>query len=142
MLNPMKLPADLVAALQAIPRIQDALESRLDRMDRRLLELPGRLEETLRGHFSDQREGIDELRPLLADNRRAAEQLPGKVDGLRGDVDNLRDELAGARDELKGLRNDFRVAIEELSSVRETVEPLRGPAERMGRLSERLPGQG
>ena len=138
----MKLPADLVAALQAVPRIQATLESRLDRMDDRLLELPGRLEGTLRGHFRDQREGIDELRPLLADNRRAAQQLPGKVDGLREDVDGLRQELAAAREELKGLRSDFKVAIDELSSVRETVEPLRGPAERVGRLSERLPGQG
>jgi chromosome segregation ATPase len=135
MLNPLQLPADLAAALRAVPEIQRMLERRLGDLERQMGTLPERLEATLRGHFHDQREGIDELRPLLADNRDAAQTLPGKVDALR-------EELGAARGEIRGLRSDFKAAIEELATVRETVEPLRGPAERVARLSDRLPGQG
>ena len=52
-------------------------------------------------------------------NRKHAEQLPGKVDGLRDEI---------------------RAVFSEIDEVRETVEPLQGPAERVARLSERLPG--
>jgi hypothetical protein len=46
------------------------------------------------------------------------------------------------RDEVRGLRDEMRALLAEVSEVRETVEPLQGPAERVARLSERLPGDG
>jgi hypothetical protein len=59
------------------------------------------------------------LHPELVANREHAEKLPSKVDALGQEI---------------------RAVLAEISEVRETVEPLQGPAERVARLSERLPG--
>lgn len=74
---------------------------------------------TLRPHLEAQNASIEKLHPELVANREHAEQLPGKVDGLRDEI---------------------RAVLSEINEVRETVEPLQGPGERVARLSERLPG--
>jgi chromosome segregation ATPase len=124
MLNPLELPGDLAAALRSVA----AIERSLDR-------LPERIELTLRGHFEGQRSDLSELHSELVANRRQAEQLPGKVDELRG-------EIAATRGEIAALRDDMRAVLAEIAEVRETVEPLQGPAERIAKLNERLPGGG
>lgn len=124
MLNPLELPSDLAAALRSVTAIERSLD-----------DLPERIEATLRSHFEGQRGDLAELHSELVANRRQAEQLPPKVDGLR-------DELKGARHELAALRDELRAAAAEIGEVRETVEPLQGPAERLARLDERLPGGG
>jgi chromosome segregation ATPase len=128
MLNPLALPSELVAALRsvaAIERLLDerlrSMEARLGALDVRMRDLPDDIEQTLRRHFDGQRGDLSELHSELVANREQAEQLPGKVDGLR---------------------DEMRALLAEISEVRETVEPLQGPAERVARLSERLPGSG
>jgi prefoldin subunit 5 len=126
MLNPLSLPADVAAALRSVAAIERvladgfrAIDDRFEQLDRRLQQLPDDIELRLRDHFERQQAGVAALLPELQANREHAELLPGKVDALRAE---LRELLA------------------EISQVRETIEPLQGPAERMGRLSERLPG--
>ena len=117
MLNPLELPGDVAAALRSVVAIERSLD-----------DLPERIEATLRGHFEGQRSDLAELHSELVANRREAETLPPKVDGLR--------------DEIAGLRDELRAVLAEIAEVRETVEPLQGPAERVARLNERLPGGG
>jgi chromosome segregation ATPase len=126
MLNPLSLPGEVVAALRSVAAIERLLDERLRGMEVRLASfelqmqrLPAEIEQTLRRHFEGQRGDLAGLHDELVANREQAEQLPGKVDGLR--------------DEMRGL-------LVEISDVRETVEPLQGPAERLARLDERLPG--
>ena len=126
MLNPFSLPNDVLAALRSVTNIERLLderladvEERLGQLDARIERLPADLERTLRPHLEGQRESIDRLHPELVANRKHAEQLPGKVDGLQTEI---------------------RAVLSELNEVRETVEPLQGPAERVASLSERLPG--
>jgi chromosome segregation ATPase len=128
MLNPLSLPNDVLAALRSVGNIERILDERLEDLDERLRDLearmarlPADLERTLRPHLEGQNKSIEKLHPELVANRKHAETLPGKVDGLREEI---------------------RAVLSEISEVRETVEPLQGPAERMSRLSERLPGGG
>jgi chromosome segregation ATPase len=128
MLNPLSLPNDVLAALRSVTNIERLLDERLADVDERLGQLNARmermpidLERTLRPHLEGQRESIDRLHPELVANREHAEQLPGKVDAMSQEI---------------------RAVLAELNEVRETVEPLQGPAERVARLSERLPGGG
>jgi chromosome segregation ATPase len=133
MLNPLSLPNEVVSALRsvaAIERILDdrlrGLEHRFESLDARMAGLPDDIEATLRRHFEGQRGDLAGLHEELVANRRQAEQLPGKVDGLR--------------DEIGGLRAELSELLGEVAEVRRTVEPLQGPAERVARLSDRLPG--
>jgi chromosome segregation ATPase len=126
MLNPLALPNEVLAALRSVAGIERLLDERLEGIDERLealegqmADLPATLERTLRPHLEGQRESIEMLRPELVANREQAEKLPGKVDALTDEI---------------------RAVLSELNQVRETLEPLQGPAERVGRLSERLPG--
>jgi uncharacterized protein involved in exopolysaccharide biosynthesis len=121
MLNPISLPSEIVAALRSLSAIERLLDSRL-------AHLPDDIERALRHHFESQRGDLAELHDELVANRRQAELLPGKVDGLR--------------DEVAALRAELREVLGEIAQVRETVEPLQGPAERVSRLSDRLPGGG
>ena len=124
MLNPLALPNEVIAALRSvanIERILAGIEARFDSLDSRMARLPDDIEETLRSHFEGQRGDLATLHDELVANREQAEQLPGKVDGLRQEMSAL---------------------LAEVTEVRETVEPLQGPAERAARLSERLPGGG
>jgi chromosome segregation ATPase len=131
MLNPLELPGEVAAALRSVVAIERSLD-----------DLPERIEATLRSHFEGQRSDLAELHSELVANRRQAEQLPPKVDGLREEIVGVRDEVASARDEIAGLREELRAVLAEIGEVRETVEPLQGPAERLARLDERLPGGG
>jgi uncharacterized coiled-coil DUF342 family protein len=124
MLNPLELPGDVAAALRSVVAIERSLD-----------DLPERIEATLRTHFEGQRSDLAELHSELVANRRQAEQLPPKVDGLREEIVSTRDEIAALRGELRGV-------LAEIAGVRETVEPLQGPAERLARLDDRLPGGG
>jgi uncharacterized coiled-coil DUF342 family protein len=124
MLNPLELPGDVAAALRSVVAIEHSLD-----------DLPARIEATLRTHFEGQRSDLAELHSELVANRRQAQQLPPKVDGLR-------EEIVSTRDEIAALRGELRAVLAELAEVRETVEPLQGPAERLARLDDRLPGGG
>ena len=117
MLNPLSLPADVLAALRSVASIELQLQR-----------LPDELEKTLRPHLDAQNEGIATLHPELVANREHAEKLPGRVDALT--------------DEVRALRGELRAVLGEISEVRETVEPLQGPAQRVARLCDRLPGDG
>jgi chromosome segregation ATPase len=135
MLNPLALPNEVVAALRSVTAIERLLDERLRGLERRfesldssMERLPADIEQTLRHHFEGQRGDLAELHDELVANRRQAEQLPGKVDGLR--------------EEIGAVRGVLREVLGEIAQVRETVEPLQGPAERAARLSERLPGGG
>jgi chromosome segregation ATPase len=126
MLNPFSLPNDVLAALRSVTNIERLLderlasvEERLEQMDASIERLPADLERTLRPHLEAQNASIEKLHPELVANREHAEQLPGKVEGLQDEI---------------------RAVLSEINEVRETVEPLQGPAERVARLSERLPG--
>lgn len=170
MLNPLALPAEVIAALRSVAAIERLVDERLSRLDDRLKgldirieRLPDRLEERLRGHFEGQREDLAELHDELVANRKHAEKLPGEVRGVGDRVEGLRDEIGGVReevgsvrdgvggvgdevggvrDEVRALRDEMRALLGEVSEVRETVEPLQGPAERVARISKRLPGNG
>jgi chromosome segregation ATPase len=133
MLNPLALPNEVVAALRSVTAIERLLDERLRGLERRfesldaqMGRLPADIERTLRHHFEGQRGDLAQLRNELVANRKHAEQLPGKVDGLR--------------EEIGAVRAVLREVLGEIAEVRETVEPLQGPAERAARLSERLPG--
>jgi chromosome segregation ATPase len=126
MLNPLSLPNDALAALRSVTNIERLLderladiEGRLGELDARIERLPIGLERTLRPHLEGQRESIDRLHPELVANREHAEKLPTKVDDMSREI---------------------RAVLSELNEVRETVEPLQGPARRVARLSDRLPG--
>jgi chromosome segregation ATPase len=126
MLNPLALPNEVLAALRSVAGIERLLDERLEGIDERLqalegqmADLPATLERALRPHLEGQNESIEKLHPELVANREHAEKLPGKVDALTDEI---------------------RAVLSELNQVRETLEPLQGPAERVARLSERLPG--
>jgi chromosome segregation ATPase len=142
MLNPLSFPTEVVSALRSVLAIERLLDQRLAQVDERLrgLEirmatLPEQIEETLRSHFSGQREDLAGLHEELAASRIEAEKLPAHIDALPPHIDAIPAHIDAVRDELRGL-------LAELTEVRETVEPLQGPAERVARLEERLPGGG
>jgi predicted nucleic acid-binding Zn-ribbon protein len=133
MLNPLALPNEVGAALRSVTAIERLLDERLRGLERRfesldaqMARLPTDIERTLRHHFEGQRGDLAQLHDELVANREQAEKLPGKVDGLR--------------EEIGAVRGVLREVLAEIAEVRETVEPLQGPAERAARLSERLPG--
>ena len=133
MLNPLSLPTEVLSALRSISAIERLLDQRLaglerrfDSLDARMARLPDDTERALRRHFDGQRSDLAELHDELVANRRHAELLPGKVDGLR--------------EEIGAVRTELREVLGEIAQVRATVEPLQGPAERVARLSDRLPG--
>jgi chromosome segregation ATPase len=156
MLNPLSLPNDVLAALRSVARIEQLLDERLATVDDRLRDLdaqmarlPADLEQSLRPHLERQQEGIEKLHPELVANREHAEKLPGKVDGLRAEIQAVNksvgavnESVGGVNDELGAATAELRGVLHEVNEVRETVEPLQGPAERVARLSERLPGSG
>ena len=57
-------------------------------------------------------------------------------------MDELREEIRAVNDSVGAVTAELRGVLSEVNEVRETVEPLQGPAERMARLSDRLPGSG
>lgn len=121
----ISLPGDVLAALRSVTNIERLLDERLASVEERLEQtdasierLPADLERTLRPHLEAQNASIEKLHPELVANREHAEQLPGKVDGLRDGI---------------------RAVFSEIDEVRDR-RALQGPAERVARLSERLPG--
>ena len=147
MLNPLALPNDVLAALRSVSNIERMLDERLTEVEDRLGDLdakferlPSDLERELRPHLEAQIAGIEKLHPELVANRKHAEKLPGKVDGLGKEIRAVNDSVGGVKDELGTVTVELRGVLAEINEVRETVEPLQGPAERVARLSERLPG--
>jgi chromosome segregation ATPase len=132
-LNPLSLPADVVAALRSVLTIERLVDDGVRRLERRMASLPSDIEVRLRDHFDRQRAGISALHTELVANREQAEKLPPLVH-------TLRDEIARTRESVDALRAELRAVLSEIAEVRETVEPLQGPAERVARLSEKLPG--
>jgi chromosome segregation ATPase len=126
MLNPLAIPSELWDRLRAIadavehlPAIEQMLDQRLTAFDSRMESLPEDIERALRPHFERQQAGLEKMLEELVNNREAAETLPGKLDALRADIRGVLDEIA---------------------TVRETLEPLEGPARRLARVDEVLPG--
>jgi uncharacterized coiled-coil DUF342 family protein len=85
----------------------------------------------------------------LVSNRQAAEALPPRVERLLESIDAMRGELSANREaaeelpvRLDELRAELAAVREEISQIRGTIEPLQGPAERLARVDERLPGGG
>jgi chromosome segregation ATPase len=156
MLNPLSLPTDVLEALRSVGRIERLLDDRLALVDEHLQELdaridglPAELERALRPHLEGQNASIENLHPELVANRKHAEKLPGKVDGLRQEIRAVNDavgsvdgSVGAVNDRLGAVTAELRGVLAEINDVRETVEPLQGPAERVARLSERLPGSG
>jgi chromosome segregation ATPase len=92
-------------------------------------------------------EGIhDRLRPLEDDVDGLRRAFEGSNEQLAKHRDAMTPQLAALRAELVSLRSQVGGQIAEmeddLSGVRDTVEPLQGAAERVGRAVERLPGRG
>lgn len=109
----ISLPGDVLAALRSVTNIERLLDERLASVEERLEQtdasierLPADLERTLRPHLEAQNASIEKLHPELVANREHAEQLPGKVDGLRDEI---------------------RAVFSEIDEVRQTVEPCRAP---------------
>lgn len=139
MTGPLDVPSRLVsgtldglgslgAAARRVPEFQRELIGILRRLDRRIEALPEEIEATLEGHFDSQCDAIESLRPELVRNAESAESLPPKIDELLEAIRALGSEVAAVH--------------EELVAVRAAVEPLREPAERVARISDRLPGPG
>jgi hypothetical protein len=116
-LNPLSIPAEVLDQLRSL---SEAL-GRLPAIEELLATRLGGLESRLR-------DGIETMHGELVANREAAEQLPTRIDQLLERIDATRGEL--------------RVIRAEMIRVRETLQPLEGPAERLARLDERLPGGG
>jgi hypothetical protein len=134
-LNPLSIPSEVLdqlrslsEALGRLPAIEELLATRLGGLESRLERLPDDIEVALREHFERQREGVETMHGELVANREAAEQLPTRINQLLERIDAMRGEL--------------RVIGAEMIRVRETLQPLEGPAERLARLDERLPGGG
>jgi chromosome segregation ATPase len=155
-LNPLVLPAELLEQLRALseavrclPAIERMVDKRLERMQSRLESLPADIESSLRGHFERQQAGVELMQEELVSNRQAAEALPPRVDRLLESIDAMRGELSANREAAEGLpvrldelRAELAAVREEISQIRGTIEPLQGPAERLARVDERLPGGG
>jgi hypothetical protein len=127
MLNPLAIPSDLLDRLRAmadavehLPAIERMLDRRLTVLEARFDELPDGIERALRPHFRRQQEGLEKmLEELVANREAAAKTMPDKLDGLRSDI---------------------RGVLVEIATVQETLEPLEGPARRLARVDEVLPG--
>ena len=78
--------------------------------------------------------------------REAAEPLQAELSNQRQSIDGLDAHLEEVGKELSerltALRTELAPINKELSDVRDVVEPLQGATERVGRLSNRLPGDG
>jgi archaellum component FlaC len=94
----------------------------------------------------------------------AAEDMETSIKPLEDDIDGLRRAFEGSNEELAKIREAFTPQLaalhaellslraqvgseiagidRNLTEVAETVEPLQGAAERVGRAVERLPGPG
>ena len=94
----------------------------------------------------------------------ATEGINQSLDPLEDDIDGLRRAFEGSNEQLAKLREAMTPEVarvhaellslraqvggqiaemeDDLSGVKDTVEPLQGAAERVGRAVERLPGPG
>ena len=94
----------------------------------------------------------------------ATERIDQSLDPLEEDIDGLRRAFEGSNEQLAKLRKAMTPEIarvhaellslraqvggqiaemeDDLSGVKDTVEPLQGAAQRVGRAVERLPGPG
>ena len=114
MLNPLVVPAELVDQVRALGEAVRCLPS----IERMLGERLGRLESRLDSLPAEMERSLGDH---FDRQREAAESLPPRMEHLLDRIDAVRDELA---------------------RIRNTVEPLQGPAERLARVDDRLPGGG
>jgi chromosome segregation ATPase len=154
LLNPLVLPAELLEQLRALseavrclPAIERMVDERLDRMQSRLEALPADIVRSLRGHFERQQAAVEPMQEELVSNRQAPEALPPRVERLLERTEAMRCELSANREaaerlpvRLDDLRGELAAVREEISRIRGMIEPLQGPAERLARVDERLPG--
>jgi chromosome segregation ATPase len=136
MTNPLLLPPrlllraldDLHAIAQATERLPDleqqlferlASLEQLDALEQAIAALPRGIEQVLSPHLERQVEGIKELHPELVASRENSGQVAPLLETLLAQIEGLRAEMA---------------------TIREAVAPLRAAAERIDRLTDRLPG--
>ncbi len=103
---------------------------------------------------------LDDLNRIAA----ATERIGRSLDPLEDNVDGLRRAFEGSNDQLAKLRKAMTPEVarvhaellslraqvggqiaemeDDLSGVKDTVEPLQGAAERVGKVVERFPGPG
>ena len=136
MANPLFLPARLVQqALEdigdvtdSVRRMPDMLEDGFGSLEKRLDKLIDESREAAKV-MDAQKESIDALKPPLESTEDAIKSLKPELEALEAVHAQL--ERLDAR--MSGVEG-------ELSEVREVVEPLAGATERIGRISDRLPG--
>lgn len=86
--------------------------------------------------FSGSNEELCKLRHAFKPHFEALEETTGS---LAGDLALMNAELAALRRQVGGQISELE---DDISDVRDTVQPLQGAARRVGRVVERLPGPG
>jgi chromosome segregation ATPase len=150
MANPLFLPARLVQqaledigdVTESVRRMPDLLEDGFGSLEKRLDKL---IEESRAAAevMEAQKDSIDALKPPLESTEQGIESLKPELAAIREAVEPLSrqlEALEAVRSQLEHLDERMRAVEGELAEVRGVVEPLGSATERIGRMSDRLPG--
>jgi septal ring factor EnvC (AmiA/AmiB activator) len=77
----------------------------------------------------------------IAQSARALPRAADEIAKLRVELQDLPEHVDGLRDAFEGSNRELDEVNDQLSDMREVVEPLEPAAERLGKLAEWLPGR-
>jgi septal ring factor EnvC (AmiA/AmiB activator) len=77
----------------------------------------------------------------LAQSARSIPHVHDEIARLRIELQDLPEHVDGLRDAFEGSNRELDQVNDQLSDMRQVVEPLEPAAERIGKLAERLPGR-
>ena len=140
------LRPELVSQRETVEALRPELVGQRETTQDRLVPGIRGLQKGIRGLRDELGDGVGGLRDDL---QGLNGELGSGVAGLRADMQGVHEELHGGigvlRQALERVRAELGEGVEglrsELRELRSIVEPLEGPAERIGRLSDRLPGR-
>ena len=77
----------------------------------------------------------------IAQSARAIPSVHAEIALLRKSLHTLPEDVDGLREAFEGSNRELDEVNDQLSDVREVVEPLEPAAHRIGKMAERLPGK-
>jgi polyhydroxyalkanoate synthesis regulator phasin len=164
--NPLAIPTATIDALLALGEVAARLPQTLEDLDRRvdrMLDdlsamrtavepLDGRmqsLEREMRTMHGSLKEGMQATNDGMKETARLQDitnkgigDLVEGVDPLEGGITKVEKNTASLPDQMGALQRLMSQMLEELTGLRESIQPVASAAEPVARLRERLPGGG
>jgi predicted nucleic acid-binding Zn-ribbon protein len=124
-----------IAAMRAAV---EPLEERMAQLEREMRAM----HESLRKGMTATERGMKETAKLQAVTNDRIGGLAEDIEPLGGGISNVERNTAPLGEQIGALRSLMSSMLEELTSMRKSIEPVASAAEPVARLRERFPGRG